>query len=137
MGDLTLNPCVGHGLFQGHLDFSQRGDGHPQRQLFVQHMVFAHIAVRQHVVAQLLGVAQPGAVAQHDPGMWAQHGDVVGDVFGIGRADADVDHADAAAVRPQQVVTGHLRFNWNLTLIPPGDCQAAGAAVCANGQQRD
>ncbi len=48
-----------HGGFKGELNLGQRGDGHPQRQFFVQHMVFAHIAVGQHVVAQLLAVARP------------------------------------------------------------------------------
>jgi hypothetical protein len=72
-------------------------------------MVFTHIGVGQHVVAQLLGVAQAGAVAQHQPGMRAQHGDVVGDVLGIGRAHADVDHGDAGVVGPHQVVGRHLR----------------------------
>jgi hypothetical protein len=77
---------LGHGRLQRHLDLGQRRNRHPQRQLFVEHMVFAHIAVGQHVVAQLLAVAQAGAVAQHDPGVRAQHGDVVGDGLGVGRA---------------------------------------------------
>jgi hypothetical protein len=72
-------------------------------------MVFAHIGVGQHVVAQLLAVAQAGAVAQHHPGVRAQHGDVVGDGLGVGRAHADVDHGDAAAVGAHQVVGRHLR----------------------------
>jgi len=45
---------VGHRTLQRQLDLRQRRDGHPQRQVFVQHMVFAHVAVGQHVVAQLL-----------------------------------------------------------------------------------
>jgi hypothetical protein len=72
-------------------------------------MVFAHVAVGQHVVAQLLGVAQAGAVAQHQPGVRAQHRDVVGDGLGVGRAHADVDHGDAGAVGAHQVVGRHLR----------------------------
>jgi hypothetical protein len=40
--------------------------------------------------------------------MRAQHGHVVGDGLGVGRADADVDHGDAAAVGPHQVVGRHL-----------------------------
>jgi len=72
-------------------------------------MVFAHVAVGQYVVAQLLAVAQAGAVAQHDPGVGAQHGDVVGDVLGVGGAHANVDHGDAAVVGAHQVVGGHLR----------------------------
>ena len=97
------------GLLQGHLDLGQRRDRYPQRQFFVKHMVFAHITVGQHVVAQLLAAAQAGAVAQHQPGVRPEHGHVVGDVFGVGRADADVDHGDAAAVGAQQVIARHLR----------------------------
>ncbi len=72
-------------------------------------MVFAHIAVRQHVVAQALRVAQSGAVTEHDPGVRPQHGDVVGDVFRIGRADADIDQGDAAVTRQDEVIRRHLR----------------------------
>ena len=100
---------VGHRLLERDLDLGQRRDRHPQRQLLVEHMVLAHVAVRQHVVAELLRVAQAGAVAEHHPGVRAQHRDVVGDGLGVGRADADVDHRDAAAVRPHQVVGRHLR----------------------------
>ena len=100
--------------FKCFLNFSQRGDGYPQRQFFVQHMVFSHVAVGQHVVAQLLAVAQAGAVAEHDPRLGPQHGDVVGDVFGIGRAHANVDHGDAGTVSAHQVVGGHLRQAWGL-----------------------
>ena len=75
-------------------------------------MIFTHIAVGQHIVAQLLRVAQTGTVAQHDPRMWPQHSDVVGDGFGIGRAHTDVDHGDAAAVCPHQVIGRHLWQAW-------------------------
>ena len=101
-----------HRFFERLLNFRERRNRHPQRQLFVEHMVFTHVAVGQHVVAKLLTVAQTRAVAQHDPRMRAQHGDVVGDVFGIRRADADVDHGDAALVGAQQVVGRHLRQAW-------------------------
>ncbi len=72
-------------------------------------MVFAHITVRQYVVAQLLRVAQPGTVTQHQPRMRTQHRDMVGDRLGIGGSDADVDHRDAAAVATHQMIAGHLR----------------------------
>jgi hypothetical protein len=65
---------LGHRLLQRHLNFSQCRNRHPQRQLFVEHMVFAHIGVGQHVVAQLLRGAQARAVAQHEPGVRPQHG---------------------------------------------------------------
>ena len=60
---------VGHRFFQRELDFRQRRNGHPQRQLFVEHMVFAHVGVGQHVVAELLALPQAGAVAEHHPRM--------------------------------------------------------------------
>ena len=72
-------------------------------------MVFAYIAVGEHIVAQLLGVAQACAVAQHDPGVGSQNCDVVRDVFGVGRPYADVDHGDAGMVFSHQVVARHLR----------------------------
>jgi len=116
LGALHLRD-IGHRLLQGHLDLGQGRDGHPQRQFFVQDMVFAHIPVCQHIVAQVLGVAQAGTVAEHDPGMGAQHCDMVGDVLGIGRTHTDVHHGDAAAVRAQQMVAGHLRQAQRLRAI--------------------
>ena len=38
--------------------------------------------------------------------MRAQHGDVIGDGLGVGRADADVDHGDAGVIGSQQVIAG-------------------------------
>ena len=99
----------GHGFFQGHLNLGQRRNRHPQWQLFVEHMVFAHIGMGQHVVAQLLRGAQARAVAQHQPGVRAQHGNVVGDGLGVGGTHADVDHGDAAVALAHQVVARHLR----------------------------
>src|SRR3546814_7499859 len=37
-----------------------------------------------------------------------QHGEMVADRLGVRRADADVDQADAAAARRDQVIGGHL-----------------------------
>ena len=48
-------------------------------------------------------------MAEHQPGMRPQHGDVVGDRLGVGGADADIDHGDAAMVRLLQVIGRHLR----------------------------
>ena len=87
---------LGDRLLQRHLHLGQRRDRHPDRQVVVEHVVLAHIGVRQHVVAERLAVAQPGAVAEHQPGMRPQHRDMVGDGLGVGRADADIDHGDAA-----------------------------------------
>ncbi len=100
---------VGHRLLERELDLGQRGDRHPQGQFLVEHVVLAHVGVRQNVVAQLLAVAQARAVAQHHPGVRPQHGDVVGDGLGVRRAHADVHHAGAAAVGAHEVVGGHLR----------------------------
>ena len=65
-------------FLQRDLDLGQCGNGHPDRQVVVEDMILAHIGVRQNVIAQRLGVAQARAVAKHQPGMRAQHGDVVG-----------------------------------------------------------
>jgi hypothetical protein len=72
-------------------------------------MVLAHIGMRQHIVAERLAVAQAGTMAEHQPGMRAQHGDVVGDRLGIGRADADIDQRDAAMTLLLDVIGRHLR----------------------------
>ena len=72
-------------------------------------MVVAQIGVRQHIVAQPLAGAQAAAVADHQPHMRAQHGQMVGRRLGVGRADADVDQGDAVAPVAHQVVGGHLR----------------------------
>jgi hypothetical protein len=50
---------LGHRLLQRHLHLGQRRDRHPQRQLLVEHVVLAHIAVRQHVVAQRCVLRRP------------------------------------------------------------------------------
>ena len=47
-------------------------------------------------------------MADHQPAMRAQHRDVVGDVLGVGGADADVDEADAAPVLAHDVIGRHL-----------------------------
>ena len=96
-------------LLKRHLHFGKRGDGHGQRQVGVEHVILAHIGAGQHIIAQLLGIAQAGAVAQHDPGVGAQHRNMIGDGFGVGGTDPDIDHGDAAATIGRQVVGGHLR----------------------------
>ena len=48
-------------------------------------------------------------MAEHQPGVGPEHGDVVGDGLGVGGPDADVDHGDAAVVRFGQMVGRHLR----------------------------
>ena len=72
-------------------------------------MVFAQIGMGQHEIAQRLGVAQTGAMADHQPGMGPQHRDVIGCRLGVGRADTDVDQRDPRPVRPLEVIGGHLR----------------------------
>jgi hypothetical protein len=64
--------------------------------------------VGQHVVADGLRLTQAAAVADHQPAVRAQHRQVVGDVLGVGRADADVDQGHAIAVGGDQVVGRHL-----------------------------
>src|SRR3546814_15309731 len=66
-------------------------------------MVFAHIAMGEHIIAQLLGIPQARAMAQHQPGMRTQHRDVIGDVAGVRRPCANVDHGDAAGSEERRV----------------------------------
>jgi hypothetical protein len=96
-------------LLERLLHLGQGGDRDPGGQFLVQHVILARVAVGEHVVAQLLGVPQACAVAQHQPGVRAQHRDVVGHGARVGRPNADVDQGDPAAVGPDQVVAGHLR----------------------------
>ena len=79
-----------------------------RRQHAVKNAVAAHIGVGQHVVTDGLRLTQAAAVADHQPAMRAQHGQVVGDVLGVGRTDADVDQGDAVAVIGLQVIGRHL-----------------------------
>ncbi len=71
-------------VFERKLHFRERRDWHPDRQIVVEHVIFAHVGMRQHVVAEPLAVAKPRAVAEHQPGMRAKNGDMVGDRLGIG-----------------------------------------------------
>ena len=65
--------------------------------------------MRQHVIAELLRVPKPGAMANHWPGMGPHHSDMVGDVARIRGAGADVDHSNAAAVWRDEMKGRHLR----------------------------
>src|SRR3954453_20003319 len=72
-------------------------------------MVLANVAMGEHVVAEPLRVAQARAMAEHQPGMGPQHGNMVGDVARVGRTGADVDQGDAAIAGRDQVEGWHLR----------------------------
>ena len=98
----------------------------PTGQLFVEHVVLAQIAVRQHVVAKLLGLSQPGAVTEHQPRMRPQHRHVIGDVARVRWPGSDVDHGDTGAVRLHQVISRHLR---EALRRAAGDVRAAEAGV--------
>ncbi len=95
--------------FQRQLHFRQSRDRHPDRQVVVQNVILTHIGVCQHIIAKALAVAQAGAMANHQPGMRAQHGDMVGDRLGVGRADADIDQRNAGMALFLQVIGWHLR----------------------------
>ncbi|KAI1691992.1 carboxy-terminal-processing protease [Ditylenchus destructor] len=98
-----------HRAFQRHLHFGKRRDRHPDRQVVVENVVLAHIGMRQHIVAECLAVSKARAVAEHQPGVRAQDGDMVGDRLGVGRADADIDERDAAVPLLLDVIGRHLR----------------------------
>ena len=72
-------------------------------------MVLTHIGVGQHVVAQLLAVAQAGAVAQHHPGvgrstaMWSVM------VLALAGPTPMLTMVMPLASSAHQVVGGHLR----------------------------
>ena len=54
-------------------------------------------------------LAQPAAMADHQPAMRAQHREMVGDVLRVRRADADIDDGDAVLpVAAAQMVGRHL-----------------------------
>jgi hypothetical protein len=72
-------------------------------------VILAQIGVGQHIVADALCLAQPAAVADHQPAIGAQHGEMVGDGLGVGGADPDVDQRGAAfAVGAGEVIGRHL-----------------------------
>jgi hypothetical protein len=105
-------------------------------------VILAQVGMGQHEVAQPLRIAQPRAMADHQPGMRAQHRDVVGRRLGVRGADADVDQRDALAVRALEVIGRHLRQLGGMRerLVGVGDLGVAGAtkAVAAGriGQRR-
>ncbi len=80
-------------------------------------MIVAQIGVGEHIVADRLAGAQPAAMADHQPRLGAQHREMVADRLGVGRADADVDQRHPRAVRPDQMIGGHL----DLAPIAVGD----------------
>src|SRR6202034_760863 len=69
--------------------------GDAERQYVIQYAVVAQVGGRQYEVADVLVVAEPGAVPDHQHHVGAQHGEVVGERLGVGRADTDVHHAHA------------------------------------------
>src|SRR3546814_7237314 len=70
----------------------------------IEDMLVAEVSVGEHIVADPLAGAQPAAMADHQPRFGPQHGEMVADRLGVRRADADVDQADAAAARRDQVI---------------------------------
>ena len=64
-------------------------------------------------------------MAKHQPCVRSQHGDMVGDIARVGRAGADVDDANATAIRLNQMKCRHLwkaiggRSQWS-GLAEPG-----------------
>ena len=96
-------------LGERELDFGERRHGNFRRQHGVEHLVVAQIAVRQYVVAQPLIGAQAAAMADHQPNMRAQHGEMIGHRFCVRRTDADVHQRDAVVTRLREMIGRHLR----------------------------
>src|SRR5215216_5572271 len=99
---------TGGGLLKRELHLGQGGNGNIGRHESVEDAILAEIAVRQHIIADALRLAETAAMADHQPAMRAQHGKVVGHVLGIGGTDADVDERDAAAIGNCEMVGRHL-----------------------------
>jgi hypothetical protein len=57
-------------------------------------------------------------MADHQPGMRAQHGDMVGRGLGVRGADADIDQRDAVAIGAFQVIGRHLRHLAAMAITP-------------------
>ncbi len=95
-------------LLQGQLHFGQGRNRDMRRQHTVENPVTTHVGVGQHVIADGLRLTQATAVTDHQPAMRTQYSEVIGDVLGIGRADADVDQRHAMTVFGDQVVGRHL-----------------------------
>ncbi|EKD61222.1 MAG: hypothetical protein ACD_54C00341G0003 [uncultured bacterium] len=100
---------LGNRLLQRDLNLGQRRDRHPDRQVVIQNVIFAQVSMGKAEIAQGLAVAQARAMANHQPGMRAQHRDMIGGGFGIRRADTDIDQRNAVPIRPLQVIGRHLR----------------------------
>src|SRR6202041_494286 len=98
-----------HRLLDGDLHLGQRGDRNPWGQFLVEDMVLAHVTVRQDIIAELLRRSQAGTMPEHEPGVRAQHGDVVGDGAGIRWAGADVYHSNALKTGLYEMEGRHLR----------------------------
>ena len=79
-----------------------------QRQHVVEDMVVAHIGGRQHQVSDFLVVAQAGTVPDHQHQVRPEHGEMIGDRLGVGRADSDVHHRQADAAGKHVMPGGHL-----------------------------
>ena len=90
------------------LHFRQRRHRHRRRQHVVQHVVVTQVSVSQHIVADGLRMLQTTAVPNHQPRVRTQHSQVVTDVLGIRRANADVHQRDARAIGADEVIRRHL-----------------------------
>ena len=66
--------------------------------------------MRQYIVAYRLALTQTATVTNHQPDVRAQHREMIANIFGIGRADADVDQCNALTVVSDQVPGRHLVF---------------------------
>ncbi|MNZ88609.1 hypothetical protein D3C78_1075040 [compost metagenome] len=95
-------------MLKRELHFGQRRNWYVRRHHPVENPVATHVGVGQHVVANGLRLTQAAAVTDHQPAVRAQHGQVVGDVLGVGRADTDVDQGHAVAIAGDQVIGRHL-----------------------------
>ena len=100
-----------HGLRragQGLLHFGDGRDGDFGWQHRVEDMVVAQVSMGKDIVADALAGAQSAAMADHQPRLRPQHGEMVTDRLRVRRPDADIDQGDARAIRGDQMIGGHL-----------------------------
>jgi hypothetical protein len=75
-------------------------------------------------------------MAEHQPGVRAQHRDMVGDGLGVGRADADIDHGDAAMILALQMIGRHLRQPRG-AIRPRSDCRGLSGVIRLPGSTKN
>ena len=99
--------CVNAG-FEGALYFGNCRDGNVDPDAVIENVVAALVGVAEDEVADAHAPVKPGTVSDHHPAFGAEDGKAVGDGFGVGWTDANVDDRDAISVGCTEIVARHL-----------------------------